>query len=81
MLQKFFTAVTDTINHRRIVNIDMIVEIERFDDNDHRVRMATGNTIQLNNENMQKLYQAIADSAAYNQPGDIMPRSLICPKY
>ena len=61
-----FAMVTDRIGHQHIVNVNMIVDIERFADNDHRVKTVRGGqdeTILLNNEEMGKLYKALSDAS------------------
>ena len=61
-----FAIVTDKIGNQHIINLNMIVEIERMADNDHRVktvRCGADEVILLSNEEMQKLYKAIADAS------------------
>ena len=58
-----FAAVTDRIGHQHIININMIVDVERFADNDHRVKTVRGGqdeTILLDNKEMGKLYKALS---------------------
>ena len=65
-----FAIVTDRIGHQHIVNINMIVDIERFDDNDHRVKTVRGGqdaVILLDNKEMGKLYKALS-AASQAQP-------------
>ena len=65
-----FAVVTDRIGHQHILNINMIVDIERMDNNDHRVKTVRGGqdeVILLNNEEMGKLYKALS-AASQSQP-------------
>ena len=58
-----FAMVTDRIGHQHIININMIVDVERMEDNDHRVKTVRGGNdevILLNNEEMSKLYKALS---------------------
>lgn len=59
-----FTVITDKIGCPHIININMIVDIKRIGNNDHRVKMVRDDVeILLDDREMDKLYYAIANAS------------------